>query len=62
MIKCFTPCIYYNEIHNKFNKPSIKSICDIRDSGEIKNIPKEEIENCQYFKTYKDIKWKINKS
>jgi len=59
MIKCTTPCIYYNETHNKLNKPSVKITCDIQDSKEINRIPEEEITNCKHFKTFKDIKWKI---
>jgi hypothetical protein len=58
LCKCFTPCIYYNEAYSKLNKPSVKITCNIRDGKEIKDIPKDEIENCESFKTYNDIKWK----
>lgn len=59
MYKCTTPCIYYREIYDQNKKPSIKIICDFRDGEEIKQIPLKEKVNCQHFKTYVNIKWKL---
>lgn len=60
MNKCTTPCIYYHELHDRHRKPSVKTVCDIRDGEEIKNIPVEEIDNCKEFKTFKDVKKTIS--
>ena len=54
--KCYTPCIYYHELHDKSKTPTVKVVCDYRDGIEIRLIPNEEINNCSYFKTYKQIK------
>jgi len=56
-MRCTYPdvCVYYREI----GKTNIKTVCERRDGEEIKNIPAEEIENCEYHKTYKDVKWNI---
>lgn len=59
MLKCQTPCIYYHEIHNKQEKPSVKVICDYREGEEIKNIPLEEINNCDHFTTLTEVKQKF---
>ncbi len=57
-MKCTTPCIYYRELIHQTPHFSIKTICEARDK-EIKDIPQKEIESCKFYKTYKDIKWKI---
>ena len=51
-------CIYYNEIIDKNDKYNVKMMCDYKDK-EIKDIPIEEIENCIYHKTYRDIEYKV---
>lgn len=58
MIKCSYPetCIYYHEVFDKNNKPSVRIVCDYRDGLEIKLIPTAEINNCPHFKSYKQIK------
>lgn len=56
MHRCYTPCIYYHEVHDKSQKPTVKVICDYREGEEIINISKEEINNCEHFKTYNEIK------
>lgn len=58
MIKCTTPCIYYREIMDKTKQPRYKIVCEYRDGEEIKNIPQDEKLNCNFFKSYKEIKWK----
>ena len=55
MQKCFTPCIWYREKDNN-EKPTKKMVCDMRDGQEIKDILREIIDTCEYFKTYKDIR------
>jgi hypothetical protein len=52
-------CIYYREIFNKNGNLSTKIVCDYRDGEEIKNIPAEEIKNCEHYKPFNEIKWKI---
>ena len=59
MKKCFTPCIYYHEIHDNNQKPSVKILCDIRENEDIKNISEDEINNCEYYKTYRDLNNKM---
>ena len=56
MKQCYTPCIFYHEVYDKTKKPSVRVICDIKDGKEIKDIPDEEIQNCEHFKTYNEIK------
>jgi len=56
MNKCYIPCIFYHELYDRTQKPSVRIICDIKDGQEIKNIPTEEIQNCGHFKTYSEIK------
>jgi uncharacterized FlaG/YvyC family protein len=56
MHKCYTPCIYYHELHDKSKTPTVKVICDIREGQEIRNIPNEEIQNCEHYKTYNEVK------
>jgi hypothetical protein len=56
--KCKTPCVFYREIIDKSKKPTYKTVCDYRDGEEIKNIPQDEIEKCNIFKSFKEVKWK----
>lgn len=56
MLKCFSPCIFYHQIQDKSQKPSMIIICDYKECQEIRNIPINEIEKCQHFKTYNEIK------
>ena len=58
MQKCFTPCIYYHEIECT-EKPTKKLVCDMREGQEIKDIPRDVINDCEYFKTYEDIRKKF---
>lgn len=55
MYHCYTSCIYYYINIDKSRKPSVRLTCDYREGEEIKNIPIEEIKNCEHFKTYKEI-------
>lgn len=57
-MKCTYPetCIYFHAMHESHNKPSVRIVCDYRDGLEIRLIPNEEINNCQHFKTFKQIK------
>ena len=57
-MQCTTPCIFYREIIDRSKKPSYKTVCDYKDGEEIKNIPQSEINNCNNFKSFKEIKWK----
>ncbi len=52
MHKCFTPCIYYREVYDKTKKPSMKIICDYKDT-EIFKMPEDDINFCKQFTTYK---------
>lgn len=55
MNKCFTPCIYYHEIRDQEDKNKILKInCDMKDI-DIRKIPQDEINNCENYKTYKDV-------
>ena len=56
MHQCYKSCIYYHIIQDRTKKPSTKLTCDIKDGQEIKNIPNEEIQNCEHFKTYNEVK------
>jgi len=56
MNKCYIPCIYYHEVYDKSKTPTVKITCDIKDGQEIKNIPDKEIQNCEHFKTYNEVK------
>lgn len=56
MLRCYTPCINYHEVHDKSKQPSVKIICDYKDGVEIRNLSKEEINNCIHFKTFKEIR------
>lgn len=56
MHRCYTPCIFYHEVYNKNEKPSVRIICDYKDGKEIKDISEKEIENCIHFKTYEQVK------
>jgi len=61
MHKCHTPCVFYYEIYNKeLEIPSVKVVCDYHED-EIKNIPIEKINNCQHFKTIKQLKENFKK-
>ncbi len=48
MNKCFTPCVFYNEIFNQKVKPSVKLTCDYFDGRELKNISDEERSKCHF--------------
>lgn len=54
--KCYSECIFYHISLDKTNKPSVKLTCDYRDGIEFKNIPEQEIKNCNHFKTYQQAK------
>jgi len=57
-MRCSFPqtCIYYYEVYDKHNKPSVRIVCDYKDGTEIKKLSTEEITNCPHFKTYKQVK------
>jgi hypothetical protein len=55
MHKCFTPCIFYNEIFKNPDKTEVKIVCNFHDK-EIQNIPEEDIVKCQHFSTYQDLR------
>lgn len=55
LIKCVTPCIYYQEVLDKSKKPSVKLICNYLEE-ELKNISENDINNCQHFKSYNHLK------
>lgn len=58
MKKCFTPCIYYREILYN-NNCNVKLLCDIKEGCDIKKISEEEANNCIYFKSFKDLSYKL---
>lgn len=58
MLKCFTPCIYYHGKFERNGNPCVKISCLYRDK-EIREIPKEEMENCPHFKKIKDIMYYV---
>jgi len=52
--QCTTPCVFYQEVSD--NKPKIKKqTCNYKET-DIKNISEDEQNNCEYFKSFKDIK------
>jgi hypothetical protein len=55
LIKCTTPCIYYQEVIDKSKKPSTKLICNYLEE-EIKNISESKIKDCKHFKSYNHLK------
>lgn len=56
-MKCTYPvCIYYHEVIDKSQNPSIRIVCDAHDGEDIRNI---DTDQCPYYKSFKDAKWKI---
>jgi hypothetical protein len=60
MEKCFTPCIFYNEIHSQ-GKPSIKLTCDYYNGKELRCISEEEKNKC-HFRPYSSLRPKYTES
>ncbi|MFA5558657.1 MAG: hypothetical protein WDA59_04250 [Methanofastidiosum sp.] len=62
MIKCAQgPCFYLHLDIDHKNKTVRKTTCDFKDGEEIKNIPKEELENCPSYKTEKEMRERYRK-
>lgn len=61
-MSCNQSCVWF-QIYSNFdsakNKPIVKILCNRRDKG-IKDISQEIKDNCEYYKTKKDIEgnWK----
>ena len=60
MEKCFTPCIFYNEIHSQ-TKPGIKLTCDYYNGKELKYISEDEKNKC-HFRPFSSLKPKQTES